>query len=56
MIILLGCYFSLKDHNRAQNLLDKIPDQLDKRKLSGRDMPTETFIKKKRSSFPEPIL
>lgn len=45
--IAAGCYFSLKDHNRAQNLLDKIPDQLDKRKLSGRDMPTETFIKKK---------
>lgn len=45
--IAAGCYFSLKDHDRAQNLLDKIPDQLDKRKLSGRDMPTETFIKKK---------
>ncbi|KAG1827373.1 outer membrane protein Iml2/Tetratricopeptide repeat protein 39 [Suillus subaureus] len=45
--IAAGCYFSLKDHDRAQNLLDKIPEQLDKRKLSGRDMPTETFIKKK---------
>ncbi|KAG1831847.1 outer membrane protein Iml2/Tetratricopeptide repeat protein 39 [Suillus variegatus] len=45
--IAAGCYFSLKDYNRAQKLLDKIPDQLDKRKLSGRDMPTETFIKKK---------
>jgi tetratricopeptide (TPR) repeat protein len=45
--IAAGCYFSLKDHNTAQNLLDKIPDQLNKRKLSGRDMPTETFIKKK---------
>ncbi|KAG2106816.1 outer membrane protein Iml2/Tetratricopeptide repeat protein 39 [Suillus discolor] len=45
--IAAGCYFSLKDHNRAQKLLDKIPDQLDKRKLSGRDMPTEIFIKKK---------
>ncbi|KAG1865241.1 outer membrane protein Iml2/Tetratricopeptide repeat protein 39 [Suillus tomentosus] len=45
--IAAGCYFSLKDYNRAQKLLDKISDQLDKRKLSGRDMPTETFIKKK---------
>ncbi|KAG1797508.1 outer membrane protein Iml2/Tetratricopeptide repeat protein 39 [Suillus plorans] len=45
--IAAGCYFSLKDYNRAQKLLDKIPDHLDKRKLSGRDMPTETFIKKK---------
>jgi Protein of unknown function (DUF3808) len=55
-IALLGCYFSLKDYNRAQKLLDKIPDQLDKRKISGRDMPTETFIKKKRSSSPELML
>ncbi|KAG2150637.1 outer membrane protein Iml2/Tetratricopeptide repeat protein 39 [Suillus bovinus] len=47
--IAAGCYFSLKNYNRAQKLLDKIPDQLDKRKLSGRDMPTEIFIKKKRS-------
>ncbi|KAG2349961.1 hypothetical protein BDR05DRAFT_994923 [Suillus weaverae] len=45
--IAAGCYFSLKDHDRAQKLLDKIPGQLDKRKLSGRDMPTEVFIKKK---------
>jgi hypothetical protein len=49
-IALLGCYFSLKDYDRTQKLLDKIPGQLDKRKLSGRDMPTEAFIKKKRSS------
>ncbi|KAG2063541.1 hypothetical protein BDR04DRAFT_1146273 [Suillus decipiens] len=45
--IAAGCYFSLRDYDRAQELLDQIPDQLDKRKISGRDMPTETFIKKK---------
>ncbi|KIK39840.1 hypothetical protein CY34DRAFT_88473 [Suillus luteus UH-Slu-Lm8-n1] len=45
--IAAGCYFSLKDYDRTQKLLDKIPGQLDKRKLSGRDMPTEAFIKKK---------
>lgn len=41
----------MKDYDRTQKLLDKIPGQLDKRKLSGRDMPTEAFIKKKCSSF-----
>ncbi|KAG2157029.1 outer membrane protein Iml2/Tetratricopeptide repeat protein 39 [Suillus clintonianus] len=45
--IAAGCYFSLEHYDRAQELLDKIPGQLDKRKLSGREMPTETFIKKK---------
>jgi hypothetical protein len=55
-IALLGCYFSLKDYDRTQKLLDKIPGQLDKRKLSGRDMPTEAFIKKKCSSSFIPIL
>ncbi|KAG1731945.1 outer membrane protein Iml2/Tetratricopeptide repeat protein 39 [Suillus lakei] len=54
--IAAGCYFSLKDYDRAQELLDKIPGQLDKRKLSGRDMPTEAFIKKKRSSSSESFL
>ncbi|OAX38012.1 hypothetical protein K503DRAFT_866467 [Rhizopogon vinicolor AM-OR11-026] len=45
--IAAGCYFSLKQYDKAQELLDKIPRHLEKRKISGRDMPTEIFIKKK---------
>ncbi|KAG1756842.1 outer membrane protein Iml2/Tetratricopeptide repeat protein 39 [Suillus paluster] len=49
--IAAGCYFSLKNYDRAQELLDKIPRQLEKRKLAGRDMPTESFIKKKMAFY-----
>ncbi|EGN95882.1 hypothetical protein SERLA73DRAFT_113602 [Serpula lacrymans var. lacrymans S7.3] len=45
--IAAGCQFSLQNYDKAQELFDKIPDLLDKRKLSGKDLPTEVFIKKK---------
>ena len=35
---------------KAQGLLDAIPGLIDKRKMGGKDLPTEVFIKKKRKS------
>lgn len=48
--IAAGCHISLKDYAGAQKLLDAIPDLLDKKKIGGKDLPTEVFIKKKRTS------
>ncbi|KJA17945.1 hypothetical protein HYPSUDRAFT_218539 [Hypholoma sublateritium FD-334 SS-4] len=45
--ITAGCYFSLGDMEKAQSLLDAIPNLIDKKKISGKDLPTEVFIKKK---------
>ena len=44
---MLGCFISLNDLEKAKELLDKIPDLLEKRKIGGKDLPTEVFIKKK---------
>ena len=46
--IAAGCFISLKNYERAQKLFDAIPDVLDKKKIGGKDLPTEVFIKKKR--------
>lgn len=35
------------DSKKAKELLDAVPALLDKRKLGGRDLPTEVYIKKK---------
>jgi hypothetical protein len=43
-----GCYISLGNFTRAQELLDAAPAAMDKKKMSGKDLPTEVFIKKKR--------
>ncbi|KAH7889192.1 outer membrane protein Iml2/Tetratricopeptide repeat protein 39 [Phlebopus sp. FC_14] len=40
-----GCYFSVQDYDRAQQILDEIPGSIEKRR--GRIMPTEAYIKKK---------
>jgi hypothetical protein len=42
-----GCYFSLGDIAKCQELLDAIPGLIDKKKVGGKDLPTEVFIKKK---------
>ncbi|TCD67048.1 hypothetical protein EIP91_000610 [Steccherinum ochraceum] len=42
-----GCHISLKEYEKAQKLFDAIPDLLDKKKIGGKDLPTEVFIKKK---------
>ncbi|RDB22979.1 Mitochondrial outer membrane protein IML2 [Hypsizygus marmoreus] len=48
-----GCYVSLGDTTRAQELLDAIPDLIDKRKINGKDLPTEVLIKKKLEFYKE---
>jgi hypothetical protein len=51
LIDLLGCYISIKDYATAQLLFDSVPSLLEKRKINGKDLPTEVLIKKKCQSF-----
>jgi hypothetical protein len=46
-----GCYISMGDTTKAQELFDTIPSLLDKRKINGKDLPTEILIRKKRTWF-----
>ncbi|KAF8229976.1 hypothetical protein L208DRAFT_1284137 [Tricholoma matsutake] len=48
-----GCYISLGNLNKAQELLNTIPDLISKKKLSGKDLPTEVLIKKKLEFYKE---
>ncbi len=50
--IAAGCYTSIKNFEKAQELLDAIPDLIDKKKIGGKDLPTEVFIKKKCTFIP----
>jgi hypothetical protein len=43
-----GCYIALGNYEKAQELLDAVPAAMEKKKISGKDLPTEVFIKKKR--------
>jgi hypothetical protein len=53
LINLLGCYMSINDYTTAQLLFDSVPSLLEKRKINGKDLPTEVLIKKKcQSSSP----
>lgn len=45
---MLGCYVSLGDRVKAKELFDTVPSLLDKRKIGGKDLPTEVWIRKKR--------
>ena len=38
------------DLDKAKELFEQIPALLDKKKIGGKDLPTEVFIKKKRAS------
>ncbi|KAH9852714.1 outer membrane protein Iml2/Tetratricopeptide repeat protein 39 [Lenzites betulinus] len=51
--IAAGCYISLKNYEKAQELMDRIPDLIDKKKIGGKDLPTEVFIKKKLAFYRE---
>ncbi|KAI0672830.1 outer membrane protein Iml2/Tetratricopeptide repeat protein 39 [Trametes maxima] len=51
--IAAGCYISLHNYEKAQELLDRIPDLIDKKKIGGKDLPTEVFIKKKLAFYKE---
>ncbi|KAF9524468.1 outer membrane protein Iml2/Tetratricopeptide repeat protein 39 [Crepidotus variabilis] len=42
-----GCRLAVGDVEKAQTLMDAIPTLIEKRKISGKDLPTEVFIKKK---------
>lgn len=46
--IAAGCHWSLGRYDEAQKLLDAVIGLLDKKKIGGKDLPTEVFIKKKR--------
>jgi hypothetical protein len=43
-----GCYIALGNYEKAQELLDAVPAAMEKKKIGGKDLPTEVFIKKKR--------
>ena len=45
--IAAGCYVSLHNYEKAHELFEKIPQLIDKKKIGGKDLPTEVFIKKK---------
>ena len=49
--IAAGCQWSLGNFEEAQKLLEATPAQIDKRKIGAKDLPTEVFIKKKRTFF-----
>ncbi|KZT71236.1 hypothetical protein DAEQUDRAFT_763848 [Daedalea quercina L-15889] len=45
--IAAGCHVSLGNLGKAKELFEQIPALLDKKKIGGKDLPTEVFIKKK---------
>ncbi|PPR07452.1 hypothetical protein CVT26_013483 [Gymnopilus dilepis] len=51
--IAAGCYLAIGDLEKAQSLLDKVPSLIEKRKVSGKDIPTEVYIKKKLAFYKE---
>ncbi|KAI0077111.1 hypothetical protein K474DRAFT_1662044 [Panus rudis PR-1116 ss-1] len=51
--IAAGCHISLKQYDEAQKLLDQVPELVDKKKIGGKDLPTEVFIKKKLQFYKE---
>ena len=46
-----GCHFSLGNPGKAQAMLEMVPHLIEKKKVKGKDLPTEVFIKKKRQCF-----
>ncbi|KAJ7473170.1 mitochondrial outer membrane protein IML2 [Mycena galericulata] len=51
--IAAGCYISLGNRAKAQELLDAVPDLLARRKINGKDLPTEVLIRKKLEFYKE---
>ncbi|RXW20654.1 hypothetical protein EST38_g5215 [Candolleomyces aberdarensis] len=51
--IAAGCYFSLGNKDKTQELLDAIMNLGDMKKVGGKDLPTEVFIKKKLEFYKE---
>jgi hypothetical protein len=48
--IAAGCHWSLGNYEESQRLFDAIPGLIEK-KIGGKDLPTEVFIKKKGKRF-----
>ncbi|KAJ7052878.1 outer membrane protein Iml2/Tetratricopeptide repeat protein 39 [Mycena amicta] len=55
LFIAAGCYISLGSsyRDKAQALLDRVPDLLSKKKVAGKDLPTEVLIRKKLDFYRE---
>ncbi|KAJ7184840.1 hypothetical protein C8R46DRAFT_882832 [Mycena filopes] len=51
--IAAGCYVSMGNRDKAQELLDAIPELLTKKKVGGKDLPTEVLIRKKLEFYKE---
>ncbi|KAJ7637765.1 outer membrane protein Iml2/Tetratricopeptide repeat protein 39 [Mycena rosella] len=51
--IAAGCYVSLGNRTKAQELLDALPDLLSRKKMGGKDLPTEVLIRKKLEFYKE---
>ncbi|KAF7358809.1 Mitochondrial outer membrane protein IML2 [Mycena sanguinolenta] len=51
--IAAGCYISLGNRDKAQELLDAVPELLQRRKVGGKDLPTEVLIRKKLEFYKE---
>ncbi|KAL5513993.1 hypothetical protein ACEPAG_2754 [Sanghuangporus baumii] len=45
--IAAGCYLSIGNRIKAKELLDRVPELLERTKLHGKDLPTEVLIRKK---------
>lgn len=46
-VLMSGCYASLGNYAKAQELLDVVPPMLEPKKAGGKKLPTEVFIEKK---------
>ncbi|KAJ6613668.1 outer membrane protein Iml2/Tetratricopeptide repeat protein 39 [Mycena sp. CBHHK59/15] len=51
--IAAGCYVSLGNRAKAQELLDAVPELLQRKKVGGKDLPTEVLIRKKLEFYKE---
>ncbi|KAJ7869896.1 hypothetical protein B0H14DRAFT_2726703 [Mycena olivaceomarginata] len=51
--IAAGCYVSLGNRAKAQELCDALPELLQRKKVGGKDLPTEVLIRKKLEFYKE---
>ncbi|KAJ6453252.1 hypothetical protein C8R47DRAFT_249056 [Mycena vitilis] len=51
--IAAGCYVALGNRDKAQELLDALPELLQRKKVGGKDLPTEVLIRKKLDFYKE---
>ncbi|KDQ54513.1 hypothetical protein JAAARDRAFT_38183 [Jaapia argillacea MUCL 33604] len=52
-VIAAGCHISLGNYAKAQEFLDYVPELINLRKVHGKELPTEVFIKKKLNFYKE---